>query len=268
MDTVLEENAVPLWRRIVVTIATLSVFGIFYLAQDQVLAILNAPARGEVPWYIRSAWFWGSLLLPALVLAAVLFGPRRMLGALGLTANPVLGIAVGVAGTLPMLAGLIYFGEWQPGDTPVRDTIQGAVLPGFVEEVFFRGMLFGFLFRFAGWGFFPASLLGAILFGGAHLYQGNDAMEAFGIFALTGFGGLWFAWLYTMWSNNLWVPISFHTLMNLYWQLFAVSENALGGSLGNATRLAVIVLSIVLTLAVSRSREGPSPLHDRLWRFT
>lgn len=207
-------------------------------------------------------------LAPPLIVAALLFGPGKALTALGLTASPLKGFAVGFAATL-LLAGV--FAVTAPLQLTERinpafaiTAVRGAVLPGFFEEVFYRAFLFGFLFRFAGWGFLPAALIGAVIFGAGHLYQSTDPAEAAGIFAITAIGALWFAWLYVEWDYNLWVPVSIHLLMNFWWEFFDVADTALGPASASAARLAVILISIVLTVVVARGKGGRT-ITGRVW---
>jgi membrane protease YdiL (CAAX protease family) len=130
------------------------------------------------------------------------------------------------------------------------------VLPGIAEEILFRAFLFGFLYRFAGWGFLPAALLSSLVFGAEHLYQGADAAEALGVAAITAAGGVWWSWLLVEWRWNLWVPAAFHVLLNAWFVAFEVADNALGSASFVAVRLACIALSVVATLIVVRRRGG------------
>jgi membrane protease YdiL (CAAX protease family) len=202
--------------------------------------------------------------LVVLGVAALLAGPRRAAWALGLHRSPLRGFALALVLTLPMLGALAWHAPLTfTADTP-HALLRQAVLPGFGEELLYRGFLFGLLFRFAGWGFLPAALGAALLFGGAHLYQGGDATEAAGIFALTALGSVWFAWLYVEWDDDLWVPVAFHVLMNAWWLLFPVADNALGPGWFVAIRLAVLALSIGVTVLVAR-RRGGLRLRGRAW---
>ena len=117
-----------------------------------------------------------------------------------------------------------------------------------MEEFLFRGFLFGILFRKLGWGFIPASVLGAVIFASGHLYQAGSFLEGIGIFMVTFMGAAWFAWLFIEWDENLWIPIFLHTLMNLSWVLFDVGGNALGDSQTNLYRAITIVLSVATTI--------------------
>lgn len=203
-------------------------------------------------------------LLAALGLAALLWGPRAAPAALGLGHAPWRGLAVGTGVTLLLPLGFAVLLPFEPAAQWLPAVLRGAVLPGFGEELLYRGLLFGLLFRFARWGFLPAALLVAGLFGAAHLYQGNDAGQTAAIFALTALGSLWFAWLYVEWDFDLWVPIAVHVAMNAWWELFAVADDALGPLPTVLLRLAVIVLSVVVTVRVAR-RRGGRVVRGRAW---
>ena len=197
--------------------------------------------------------------------AALVAGPRRRaLWVLGLHRAPSSAFALAFAVTLPMPLVMAWHAPLTLTADTAHELMRGAVLPGFGEELLYRGFLFGLLFRFAGWGFLPAALAVALLFGGAHLYQGSNLAEAAGVFALTGIASLWFAWLYVEWDDNLWVPVAFHVLMNAWWIVLPVSDDALGPAWSIALRVAVMVLSVVVTLAFAR-RRGGRRLRGRLW---
>lgn len=125
---------------------------------------------------------------------------------------------------------------------------------GIFEEYLFRGFLFGILFRKLNWGFIPAAILGGFIFGLGHLYQASTPLEILGTFAITSVGAVWFSWLYIEWNNNLWVPIFLHTLMNLSWILFDVSNNAMGGLYTNLFRAITIALTIIITIRYHKQR--------------
>jgi membrane protease YdiL (CAAX protease family) len=141
------------------------------------------------------------------------------------------------------------------------------IVAGFFEEIYFRAFLFGLLFRRTPLGFVPATTVGALIFGLGHLWQGDGVTEALGVFAVTFMGGVLFAWLYTEWEFNLWIPIFLHTLMNLAWELFAMDNTALGGSGANVLRATTIAIAIVFTLRYKR-RSSQALFVNRatLWR--
>mgnify|MGYP002783960749 CR=1 FL=1 len=206
-------------------------------------------------------WIYTPYWLVPLLLAAALFGLRKVPAVLGVAAPFAPALAFGALCTLPMLVGYAIYGTVDRDALSVSRMLQSSLYPGVFEEVLYRAMLFGLLFRLAGWGFLPAALIGA-----AHLWQGRDAMEAVGVAFATGIGAIWFAWLYAEWRDNLWVPIVFHVLMNLYWSVFQMGDNALGGHAANVFRMTTILLSIVLTVVWWRSRGGRVVVGKRWWR--
>lgn len=197
--------------------------------------------------YVRTLVFYAWWLVPTVFLTGILYGFKGLGKHFGLHKGFVFGFAFGLVTVLPMLVSSAIIGRISD-DFNLFALLKGTVFAGFGEEVLFRGFLFGLLFRKASWGFIPAALLGAVLFGMGHLYQGSNLMQTLGIFFVTAIGAAWFAWLYIEWNNNLWVPIFLHILMNLSWTLFEVSDTALGGITTNIFRVITIALTIVITL--------------------
>lgn len=207
---------------------------------------------------------YGLYLVLPFALAAALFGPRAAPGALGLDRSLLAGFGVGLLATAPQLIGMALAFPFAPPADPLLEAFRGSILPGIAEEVLYRALLFGFLFRYTGWGFLPAALVGAVFFGAAHLYQGETPMDALFVALITGLGAVWFAWLYVEWRFNLWVPIAFHILMNLYWELFSVDDSALGGPMANVLRASTLVAAVVVTLIAAR-RRGGRLVRGRAW---
>lgn len=200
---------------------------------------------------------YGPQFAVALGVARLLFGPGQTLHALGLAPERWRsGLLAAAACTAILPLGYALIAPFAPPQPWLGPVLSHALLPGVGEELLYRGFLFGLLFRYAGWGFLPAALVSGLYFGAAHLYQGQGLADSAAIFALTAFGGLWFSWLYVEWRWNLWLPIGLHVLMNLYWELFAVSDTALGPTAAIVLRLAVVGLSIGLTLRYARRRGG------------
>jgi len=141
----------------------------------------------------------------------------------------------------------------------------GILLAPFYEELLFRGYLFGQLHRFGGWGFFTAGLLNALIFGSGHLYQAHDLVSALSVFAVTGFGGLWFSWIYMEWDRNLWISIFLHFFMNFYWGVFGIADNAAGGLYANLFRMLMIIFSIVATIYIIKKRGKKALNKSNLW---
>lgn len=207
---------------------------------------------------------YGLYVAAPLAVGVLLVGRRRVLSTLGLATPPWGALAFAAACSMIVLGGIAVTSSPAPPDRLGIDLVRSALLPGIAEELLFRAFLFGFLYRFAGWGFLPAALLSALVFGLEHVYQGGDALEALGIALLTGVGGLWWAWLLVEWRWNLWVPIAFHVLLNAYWTAFDVADNALGTGLSIGLRLACIALSVVATIVLAR-RQGGLRIRGRRW---
>jgi uncharacterized protein len=205
--------------------------------------------------WLRLAYVYAWWLLPIAIVTGALFGFRNILKELGLNRGFLTGLAFSGVAVLPMFAGAALHGSFDTNLTLI-DLFKNSILPGFMEEVLFRGFLFGLLFRKLKWGFIPASLPGAIVFGIAHIYQGSGILETLGIFMVTTIGALWFAWLYIEWDDNLWVPILLHIFMNMSWTLFDVSNNALGGWQINISRIITIALTVIITVAICKRRKS------------
>ena len=118
----------------------------------------------------------------------------------------------------------------------------------FAEEVLFRGFLFRQLYLRARLGFWISALLPSILFAAKHLYQSDNLMELLGIVAITGTGGIGFCWFFMKWRYNIWAVFGLHSFMNLWWEVFAVDDTALGGWLANGARLGTVVVAVLLTI--------------------
>lgn len=188
------------------------------------------------------------LLLMLTVLTSVVVGVRRVPEAFGLNrpALPALGFAFAITALLPVIYALM--GGLSVAEDSLRDFLTYAVVSGTFEEIAFRAVLVGIPCRVLGWRFWPTAIIAAVLFGVLHLDQSEDLMESAMIFAITGIGGVWFAWLFRAWNWNLWVPIGFHVMMNGWWTVFDMDDTALGSWGSIAARGAVVVLSVVLTL--------------------
>ena len=250
---------------LLITLITIAVFIGIDQGNLPLYRFVRGDSEGLSRFLIFVAVIYGSTILGPMLVAGWLFGIKRIPASLGLDQSFLTGLGFALAVTGIMLVYFALTADFAPPKEPIRALLQTAVLPGFGEELFYRAFLFGFLFRFAGWGFLPASLLVAILFGAAHLYQGSTVEEAAGIFAITAAGSVWFAWLYTEWNFNIWVPTFFHTFMNAWWELFAISDSALGPMGANVVRLVVIIVSVLLTVLLVRRRGDGLTIRGRRW---
>ncbi len=210
-------------------------------------------------------------ILPLLLTGALIWwlhGRRSaaVTAAWGLRANAFEAFKIAFVFCLPMLFGYAFLADFKLSLT-LNGFLLGCVWAALSEELFYRGFVFGQLFRFAGWSFLAAGLLNALVFGSAHLYQAGDWGSAMGIFAVTALGGLWFAWLYIEWDNNLWMPMAMHFFMNLWWTAFEAGPNAAGGLAANLFRAATIAFSIIWTLRMKRRHGRPLVIARNRWFF-
>jgi membrane protease YdiL (CAAX protease family) len=91
----------------------------------------------------------------------------------------------------------------------VKDLIGDALLPGFMEEILFRGILFRWIEEFAGsW---IALALTSALFGLAHILNPNATW--FSSFAVAVEAGVLLGGAYML-TRSLWLPIGLHAAWN------------------------------------------------------
>ena len=87
--------------------------------------------------------------------------------------------------------------------------LAAAIVPGVMEEMFFRGILFRWLEEFAGtW---AALFLTSALFGVAHIYNPNATW--FSSFAIAVEAGVLLGGVYML-TRSLWMPIGLHAAWN------------------------------------------------------
>jgi len=206
-----------------------------------------------VTTFLKISYSYVWWILPTLLVLGVIYGFKKIIKNLGLNKGLITGFLFSIITVLPMIVSSAIIGKIDD-NLDFGTLLHNTFIAGFFEEYFFRGFLFGILFRKLKWGFIPASILGGLIFGLGHLYQGSTLFETTGIFAITAIGGVWFSWLYIEWENNLWVPIFLHTFMNLSWILFEVSNNALGGVYTNLFRVITIALTIIITIRYHKKR--------------
>lgn len=226
---------------------------------------LLAHAKAPSPVASR-AYMYGAWTLATLAAVRVLYGGglRGALRALGLAANPAPSVTMAFVATLPMLVGFAATAD--EVHLSVGVVAGSALAPGFFEEVFFRGLAFVQLHRAARWGVVPAAAVPAVAFAAGHVGPSSDLAAAFGVFAVTFAGALWFAWIVVAWGFVLWPAVALHVFMNLWWSAFGAGATALGGVGANLLRGATIAIATVWTIRHAR-RRGRSPWpRGRHWR--
>ncbi len=191
--------------------------------------------------------------LPFLVGLGLLHPLKDFPDALGLNRSVIQALTFALICTAPMLIGYALVFDFNAELTFIQ-ILTGAITAAFIEELFYRAILFGQIYRYTKIGFIPAIVFGALIFAAGHLYQSQELSTLIGIFLTTFMGAVLFAWAYVEWDFNLWVPIFLHLFMNLFWMMFSVSDNALGNNYGNIFRVATITLIIVLTIVYKRKK--------------
>lgn len=191
------------------------------------------------------------------IFAAVIFlHGKNWLESLGLNRSPLKAFIFALVCTLPMLVGFAALSSVNQKFT-LNTFLINVLAAAFFEELYFRGFLFGQLYRYTKLGFIPSVLLGALLFAFIHLYQSSDPTTLAGIFAVTLLGAVLFAWVYVEWNYNIWMPVFLHLLMNLFWDVFNGGDNALGGLTGNIFRTITLILIIALTIIYKKRKGEP-----------
>lgn len=239
------------------TILIVTAFALFFAVWYFNLGV--RPLKAFVSDSVSAHYILNYLTAGIIPLAALclLHGWKAVAGSMGLSRGLGTGALFGLLTTLPMLAGYAFLGA--PNRSSSADELFcWIVVAGFFEEVFFRGFVFGQLFRYAHWGFLPAALLTAAAFGSLHLYQGSNLVSSLGAFAVTAAGSIFFSWIYVEWNYNLWCAVWLHILMNLPWIAFRISSSgAVGDMQANGLRICTVFLAAALTASYKKRRGLP-----------
>lgn len=178
-------------------------------------------------------------------------GLRAAWRELGLRAPVKRAFVFSFIAALPMLLAFALTSNFNH-EMSAASVLVGCVVAPFAEEVLFRGYMFRQLYRRARLGFWVAALVPSVLFALVHVYQAESGGELIGILGVTGIGSIIGCWIFMKWQDNLWAVFGLHVLMNLWWEVFAIDDTALGGWLANAARILTIVLAVVLTIYKNR----------------
>lgn len=213
--------------------------------------------------YLRG-FIWRLILYsPILLLSGLLFWDK-IPQLISIRNAPLKAMILALLFTLPMFLSFPYFFEFNTTFNAFS-IYDAALLPAIFEEIIFRGLIFGILYKFCRWSFIPAVLLPAIIFGLGHLYQTVDIVGAIFTFLITFIGAIWFSWLYVKWNYNILLPIFLHFLMNLSWVLFNFNDGAAGNTFANIGRLATIIISLIITLRYAGGKQNLSWKNFRVY---
>src|SRR5690606_8399595 len=154
-----------------IAILTFGTFLIYWVLDDlyfngirsYLIELLGIKGVGHIVAYFISS-------LPILIGLRVIHGKWSFLAFLGLNGNPLNALVFSLVATAPMFIGYFFVFDVNPGIS-LDQVLISVIAAGFFEEVFFRGFLFGQLYGYTKFGFIPAIILCALLFGVIHLYQ-------------------------------------------------------------------------------------------------
>lgn len=221
---------------------------LFSSIQKEITNLSQSKALGHILAYTIT-------LIPLLITVAFLHKSYQNIHEkLGLAKSLAAGIVFALVSTLPMIIGYVIRFDLNK-ELSLETIIINTISSAFFEEFIYRAFLFGQLYRFTRLGFLPSVFLGSLLFGVAHLYQSTDINELILIFSITFIGSILFAWVYAEWNFNLWTAIFLHCLMNLFWLIFDIDNNALGGTYANVFRFSTVFLAILLTIIYKKKKK-------------
>lgn len=223
MDKMTRTNAAerPLWRRILnfPLVAMLIAFLLYVLSagiggfiSERLRPVLHPEGLSLV---VRDGTIV-LLVLLAYKLVIIRLGDRPRDDLTGPRALPQLGTGIAIGFALMVLAvgaaaiaGIYRIGGSGDSSQLLHELVAAAIMPAFMEELLFRGILFRWIEEFAGsW---IALLLTSAFFGAAHLMNPNASwVAAFGIAIEAGvlLGGAY------MLTRNLWLAMGIHAGWN------------------------------------------------------
>lgn len=205
-------------------------------------------------------------IIPMTVSLLCLHKPSDILVSMGLNKNIFKGLGFALICCSPLIIGFPLIGSFDNSLSFDR-FFRTIVLAAFLEELIFRGFLFGQLYRYGKVGFVWAVIFPAVLFGLGHLYQGHSIVSSLLAFGVTALGALYFSWVYVKCDYNLWIPIGLHLFMNLCWTVFPVegNVNAVGSMMPNILRIVSILLTIALIIILCKKKIFTNKCHWLTW---
>lgn len=218
-------------------------------------------------YVLHSLIKWIFIYSPFVFVALYLFKDEHWLEILGLKSNRKEHyFSSAVLCCFPMILG--YANLTEELNLSIADIITGSVYPAFFEEIIFRAILFGLLFRVCKWGFIPAALTSSLIFGFGHLYQSHDIGSALMLFAFMAVAGSWFSWLYCECGYRIWYPMWMHLIMNAAYGVFNMSGGAMGEASSNIFKALTILLSLIYVYWLIKQGKPQQVTKTRLWRNT
>ena len=157
-----------------ITAITIISFAIYYFLQE----FYFADVRKYLNEYINNigiAHFATYLILgiPLFVGLRLIHDFKNFPEALGLNKSLPKALLFALLCTTPMLIGYAIFFDFNTEITFTK-IFAGAIVAAFIEELFFRAILFGQIYRFTKIGFILSIVFGALLFAFGHLYQSQE----------------------------------------------------------------------------------------------
>ena len=227
-----------------IIVVTYLAFGIYFLLdglyfnliRESINQVIKNGGISHILTYIISG-------LPLYLGVILIHNKNKVAESLGLKGSFWQGCKISFLFTIPMFIGFALMFKLN-SEINLDEFLIKVVAAAFFEELFFRSLLFGQVFRFTNMGFIPSVLFGALLFGFIHLYQSQEFNQSIRIFAVTFLGGILFAWVYAECNYNIWIPVFLHLFMNLAAIMFSATENALGGIYFNVFRTITVILVI------------------------
>ena len=209
----------PLWRKIVdYPLVTLVIATAIYILATAAAVILakQVPPIGKVADAAINAVLTIGLLLIAykFVIAKLGVHPKDDLPARGSLRDTAVGLGTGFAIMAASVGVATVLGVYRiigPGDTSrlLFEIIAVAIMPGFTEELLFRGILFRWIEEFGGsW---LALFVTSALFGLAHILNPNATW--FSSFAIAVEAGVLLGGAYML-TRNLWLAMGLHAGWN------------------------------------------------------
>lgn len=214
-----DHSPLPQWRRVIdFPLVTMLIAIALYAAATALGFTVGSqlPPLGAVGTAAAQAAIMLAFILPIYKLGIARLGehPHDDLPAAGALPDLGRGIATGALLFCAVAAIAALAGAYRisgPSDAPalLLPLITSAIMPGIVEELLFRGILFRWIEEFGGsW---AALLITSALFGMAH--SQNPNATAFSSFAIAVEAGLLLGGAYML-TRSLWMPIGLHAAWN------------------------------------------------------